>query len=153
MGAEISVNRKAHHNYHILDRYEAGIELRGTEVKSIRAGLANIGQAFAKVEKGEMWLYDADIQPYAKASHEQHEPKRRRKLLLHRKEIAKLENKTQIEGHAIIALRMYWKDANVKVEIGIGKGKNAPDKRQDIKARDAKRESARVMSDFNKKRG
>lgn len=153
MGAEISVNRKAHHNYHILDRYEAGIELRGTEVKSIRAGLANIGQAFAKVEKGEMWLYDADIQPYAKASHEQHEPKRRRKLLLHRKEIAKLENKTQIEGHAIIALRMYWKEANVKVEIGIGKGKNAPDKRQDIKARDAKRESARVMSDFNKKRG
>ena len=153
MGAEISVNRKAHHNYHILDRFEAGIELRGTEVKSIRAGLANIGQAFAKVEKGEMWLYDADIQPYAKASHEQHEPKRRRKLLLHRKEIAKLENKTQIEGHSIIALRMYWKDANVKIEIGIGKGKNAPDKRQDIKARDEKRESARVMSDFNKKRG
>jgi len=153
MGAEISINRKAHHNYHILDRFEAGIELRGTEVKSIRAGLANIGQAFAKVEKGEMWLYDADIQPYAKASHEQHEPKRRRKLLLHRKEIAKLENKTQIEGHSIIALRMYWKDANVKVEIGIGKGKNAPDKRQDIKAREVKRESARVMSDFNKKRG
>lgn len=122
-------------------------------MKSIRAGLANIGQAFAKVEKGEMWLYDADIQPYAKASHEQHEPKRRRKLLLHRKEIAKLENKTQIEGHSIIALRMYWKDANVKVEIGIGKGKNAPDKRQDIKAREVKRESARVMSDFNKKRG
>ena len=90
MSAEIASNRRAYHNYRIIDKVEAGIELKGTEVKSIRAGLANLNNAFAKVEPDGVFLYDADIQPYVRASHEQHEPKRRRKLLLHKAEIARL---------------------------------------------------------------
>ena len=152
MGADISVNRKALRDYHILDRFEAGIELRGTEVKSIRAGLANVSNAFARIEGGEAWLFDLDIQPYAKASHEQHEPKRRRKLLLHRQEIDKLFGKVQVAGHSIIALKLYWKEARVKVELGVGKGKLAHDKRDDMKAKVEKREADRAMSDFNKRR-
>jgi SsrA-binding protein len=151
-GGDISVNRKALHEYHILARYEAGIVLKGTEVKSIRAGLANLGNAFAKIEKGEVWLYDLDIQAYAKASHTQHVPKQTRKLLMHRQEIEKLSGKVLVEGHALVALRLYWKDARVKVEIGVGKGKLAHDKRQDIKTRVEKREADRAMSDFNRRR-
>src|SRR6476620_9656990 len=102
MSTEVSVNRKALRDYHILDRYEAGIELAGTEVKAIRQGLANINNAFARVENNQVWLHDMDIQPYAKASFIQHEPKRARRLLLHRQEIDKLIGKTQIEGQALI---------------------------------------------------
>ena len=151
-GGDISVNRKALRDFHILARYEAGIVLKGTEVKSIRAGFANVGNAFAKIEKGEVWLYDLDIQAYAKASHTQHEPKQVRKLLMHRQEIEKLTGKVQVEGHALVALRLYWKDARVKVELGVGKGKLAHDKREDIKTRVEKREADRAMSDFNKRR-
>jgi SsrA-binding protein len=153
MAAEISVNRKALRDYHILERLEAGIELKGTEVKSIRGGLANINNAFARVEGREIFLYDVDIQPYVRASHEQHEPKRRRRLLLHRKEIDRLLGLTQIEGRTIVALRMYWKDARVKVEIGVGKGKEQRDQRADIKARVTKREMDREAANFNKRRG
>jgi SsrA-binding protein len=149
---DISVNRKALRDYHILARYEAGIVLKGTEVKSIRAGLANVGSAFAKIERGEVWLYDLDIQAYSKASHVQHVPKQTRKLLMHRQEIDKLSGKVLVEGHALIALRLYWKDSCVKVELGVGKGKLAHDKREDIKTRVEKREADRAMSDFNKKR-
>ena len=152
MGADISVNRKALHEYHILDRIEAGIELKGTEVKSIRAGLANVSNSFARVEDGQIWLYDLDIQPYEKASFEQHVPKRRRRLLLHRREIDKLFGKVQIEGHSLVALRLYWKEAHVKVELGLGKGKLAHDKRDAMKAKVEKREADRAMSDFNKRR-
>ena len=152
MSTEISVNRKALRDYHILDRIEAGIELKGTEVKSIRGGLANVNNAFARVEKGQLWLYDMDIQPYAKASHEQHEPKRLRRLLLHRQEIEKLLGKTQIEGFSLVALRVYWKGHRVKIEIGLGKGKLAHDKRQDLKAKAVKRETDRVVSGFNRSR-
>jgi SsrA-binding protein len=152
MGADISVNRKALRDYHILDRFEAGLELKGTEVKSIRAGLANVSNSFARIEAGEAWLYDLDIQPYEKASFEQHVPKRRRKLLLHRREIDKLFGKIQVEGHSLIALRLYWKDARVKVELGVGKGKLAHDKRDDLKEKVEKREAARTMSEFNKRR-
>ncbi len=152
MSTEISVNRKALRDYHILDRIEAGIELKGTEVKSIRGGLANVNNAFARVEKGQLWLHDMDIQPYEKASHEQHEPKRLRRLLLHRQEIEKLLGKTQIEGFSLVALRVYWKGHRVKVEIGLGKGKLAHDKRQDLKAKAVKRETDRVVAGFNRKR-
>ena len=152
MSTEISVNRKALRDYHILDRIEAGIELKGTEVKSIRGGLANVNNAFARVEKGQLWLHDMDIQPYEKASHEQHEPKRLRRLLLHRQEIEKLLGKTQIEGFSLVALRVYWKGHRVKVEIGLGKGKLAHDKRQDLKAKAVKRETDRVVSGFNRSR-
>ena len=152
MGADISVNRRATHDYHILERYEAGVELRGTEVKSIRAGFANITNAFARIENHEAFLYEGDIQPYTKASHVQHESRRRRRLLLHRNEINRLEALTQIKGNTIVALRMYWKDARVKVELGVGKGKEMRDQRDDLKARAVKRESDREMAQFNRKR-
>jgi SsrA-binding protein len=151
MTAEISVNRKALRDFHILDRFEAGIELKGTEVKSIRAGHANINNAFARVENGQVFVYDVDIQPYAKASFEQHEPKRGRRLLLHKQEIDRLYGQTQVKGHTLIALRMYWKDARVKIEIGVGKGKVSVDKRQDLKDKATKRETDREVARFNKR--
>ncbi len=151
-GGDISVNRKALRDYHILDRFEAGIELKGTEVKAIRAGLANVSNAFARIEGNEAWLFDLDIQGYDKASYEQHVPKRKRKLLLHRQEIDKLFGKVQVAGHSLIALRIYWKEARVKVELGVGKGKLAHDKREDMKEKVETREAARAMSEFNKRR-
>ena len=153
MGADISVNRKALRDYHILARYEAGIELKGTEVKSIRAGKANVNSAFARVENGQVWLYDVDIQAYEKASFEQHESKRMRRLLLHKAEIGKLAEKSLVDGCTLVALRMYWKDAKVKIEIGVGKGKDAHDKRDAIKAKVEKREADRVVAGFNRKNG
>jgi len=153
MGADISVNRKALRDYHILERLEAGLELKGTEVKAIRSGLANVSNAFARIEKGQAFVYDLDIQPYVRASHEQHEAKRARRLLLHRKEIDRLFGLTQIQGHTLVALRMYWKDARVKLELGIGKGKEAHDKRQDLKTQASKREVEREVTRFNKRHG
>lgn len=150
---DISVNRKALRDYHILDRLEAGLELKGTEVKAIRAGLINVNNAFARIENNQAWMYDVDIQPYAMASHERHVPKRVRRLLLHRSEIDKLAGKTQVQGLTLVALRVYWKGHRVKVEIGVGKGKLEHDKRHDLKAKVVKRETDRVVSDFNKRRG
>ena len=151
MSADISVNRKALREYHILERFEAGLELKGTEVKSIRDGLANINNAFARIEAGQAYVYDIDIQPYVRASFEQHESKRIRRLLLHKTEIERLFGQTQIKGHTIVALRLYWKDARVKLEIGIAKGKEASDKRQDLKAKASKRETDREVAHYNKK--
>ncbi len=151
MSDEISVNRRALHDYHILERYEAGVQLKGTEVKSIRGGYANLNQAFARVEKGQVFLYDSDIQPYVRASFEQHVAKRPRRLLLHKVEIAKLHEATLIAGHTLVALRMYWKNGRVKVEIGVGKGKEARDKREDLKNRAVKREMDREKATFNRK--
>jgi len=151
--SDISVNRKALRDYHILERMEAGLELKGTEVKSIRAGRANLGTGYARVENGEVYLYDADIQAYERASFEQHEPKRRRRLLLHKQEIDRLFGLTQIKGHTLVALRMYWKKSRVKVELGVGKGKEARDKRQDIKKRVVKRETDREIAKFNRRQG
>ncbi len=153
MSAEITTNRKAFRDYHILERFEAGIELKGTEVKSIRAGLVSLQGAFAKIHNGEIHLHDAAIQPYERASHEQHEIKRPRRLLLHRAEIDRLTGAVEREGLTIPALRMYWKKGNVKVEIGLGKGKHAADKRQDLKSRVEKREADRAVSAFNRSRG
>ena len=150
---EISTNRKALRDYHILEKIECGIELKGTEVKSIRAGHCNINSAFARIENGQAFLYDADIQPYVRASHEQHEAKRGRRLLLHRAEIDRLFGKVQIKGHALVALRVYWKDSNVKVEIGVGEGKEHRDQRADLKARVEKREMERQTASFNRRRG
>ncbi|MBL9146391.1 MAG: SsrA-binding protein SmpB [Verrucomicrobiaceae bacterium] len=150
---DIAVNRKAPRDYHILERYEAGMELRGTEVKSIRQGRINISDAFARVEKGQVWLYGCDIQPYDKASHTQHEARRTRRLLLHKREIDKLAGSSQIKGLALPILRMYWKDQRVKVELGVGKGKDFADQRQDLKAKVEKREAQRVVKSFNEKHG
>jgi SsrA-binding protein len=151
--SDIANNRRAFHEYHILSRYEAGMELKGTEVKSIRAGFATLNGAFARVENGEVWLFGADIQPYARASFEQHEPKRQRKLLLNKAEIAKLFEASIVGGHSLVALRMYWKGSRVKVEIGVGQGKQAHDKRTDIKQKTEKREADREVARFNKRHG
>jgi SsrA-binding protein len=153
VSSEIASNRRAFHNYEILQKVEAGIELQGTEVKSIRAGFANLNNAFARIDNGEIYLFDADIQPYARASHTQHEPKRPRKLLLHKSEIAKLFAVSAIEGHTLVALRLYWKNHRVKVEIGVGKGKSSIDKRQTLKEKVVKRETDRTMAEFNRRRG
>lgn len=153
MPAEISTNRKALHEFHILERIEAGIELKGTEVKSIRGGFANINNAFARVDGGQIFLHGADIQPYARASHEQHEPRRERRLLLHRNEIDKLFGLCAVKGHTLLALKMYWKNGHVKVELGVGKGKNIGDKRSDLKERASQREVDREISRFNRQHG
>jgi SsrA-binding protein len=153
MSVEISTNRKAARDFHILERYEAGVELRGTEVKSIRQGKINISDAFARVERDQIWLYNFDIQIYDKASHTQHEPRRTRRLLLHKREIRKLTALTQQKGLALPALRAYWKGARVKIEIGVGKGKTKGDQREDLKGKAMDREAARAVSNFNEKRG
>jgi SsrA-binding protein len=152
MSAEIVTNRKALRDYHILETFEAGIELKGTEVKSIRAGLVNLQGSFARLEGGEVFLYDSDIQPYLRASHEQHEPKRRRRLLLHRAEIDKLAGQTEQAGRTLVALKMYWKKGRVKVSLGIGKGKDSADKRADLKKRVQEREVQRVLAGIQRKR-
>lgn len=147
----IATNRKALRDYHILERYEAGMELRGTEVKSIRQGRLNITDAFARVERGQVWLYNLDIQAYDKASHVQHEPRRTRRLLLHKKEILKLFAHTQQKGLSLPVLRVYWKGPRVKVEIGVGKGKTKGDQRQDLKEKAVKREVQRVVASYNER--
>lgn len=152
MAAEITVNRKALRDFHILERFEAGVELRGTEVKSIRAGLVTLQGAFARMEGGNLCLYESSIQPYERASHEQHEPKRVRRLLLHRAEIDRLVGEIEISGRTVVALRLYWKKGRVKVELGLGKGKDAGDKRADLKKRASDRETDREIADFQRRR-
>jgi SsrA-binding protein len=153
MSADIVSNRRAYHSYQILEKLEAGVVLTGTEIKSIRAGLANLNNAFARIEKGGVYLYDSDIQPYVRASHTQHEPKRPRKLLLHKSEIQRLFEATSVKGQTLVALRLYWKNHRVKLEIGIGRGKTHGDKRQDLKEKDSQREVSRAIDSFNRRRG
>jgi SsrA-binding protein len=152
MSAEIATNRKALREYHIEERLEAGIELRGTEVKSIRAGHVQLQGAFARIEGGQLYLYESAIQPYEQASHEQHENKRRRRLLVHRTEIRKLEVATEQAGCTVVAIRMYWKKNHIKVELGIGKGKANADKRADLKKRTQDREVQRMLAGIQHKR-
>lgn len=152
MSAEITINRKALRDYHILERFEAGVELKGTEVKSIRAGLVSLQGSFARIHEGNLCLYDASIQPYERASHEQHESKRVRRLLLHRSEIDKLVGEIERAGRTVVALRLYWKGGRVKVELGLGKGKDAGDKRMDLKKREVSREMDRAVADFQRRK-
>lgn len=150
MSDEIATNRKALRDYHILERYEAGVELRGSEVKSIRLGKLNISDAFARVERGQIWLYNMDIQTYEKANGwSQHEPRRTRRLLLHKREILKLFVLTQQKGNSLPVLQAYWKNGKVKMEIGVGKGKTKGDQREDLKEKAVKREAQRVVASFN----
>jgi SsrA-binding protein len=153
MSADIVSNRRAYHSYQILEKLEAGLVLTGTEIKSIRAGLANLNNAFARIEKGGVYLYDSDIQPYTRASHTQHEPKRPRKLLLNKSEIQRLFEATSVKGQTLVALRLYWKNHRVKLELGLGRGKTHGDKRQDLKEKAAKREIDRTIDSFNRQRG
>ena len=142
--AEILHNSKARRDYNILETYEAGIVLHGSEVKTLRAGKAQINDAFARVEKEEVWLYNAHIDEYAQANRFGHAPKAPRKLLLHKSEIRKLLGLAAVKGNAIIPLSLYWKNGRVKVALAVGKGKVEFDKRQDIKERDAERELKRA---------
>jgi SsrA-binding protein len=139
----VATNRKARHDYFILDSFEAGIILRGSEIKSIRAGQISIKEAYVRVEDGEAWLVDAHIAPYDPASRQNHEPRRRRKLLLHRKEIQKLSNEVHQKNLTIIPLQVYLKNGRAKVEIAVARGKKSYDKRAVIAKRDAEREMRR----------
>jgi SsrA-binding protein len=143
----VAENRKALHDYHILETFEAGIMLLGTEVKGIREGKANLRDAYARVDKGEVWLHNVHINPYSHRGYTDHEPTRRRKLLLHRQEIRKLIGKTVEKGMTLVPVRMYFKNGHVKVGIGLAKGKQAHDKRETVKRREADRETRAAVKE------
>jgi len=140
----IASNRKARHDYAILDTYEAGVALVGTEVKSLRHGRASLVDAFATVDEGEVWLRGLHIPEYDLGTWTNHEPRRTRKLLLHKGEILRLIGKTKESGLSLVPLSMYFKDGKVKVELALARGKKSYDKRQDLAKRDAQREMARA---------
>jgi SsrA-binding protein len=140
----ITSNRRARHDYAVLDSVEAGIVLTGTEVKSLRAGRASLADAFATVDDGEVWLRNVHIPEYTQGTWTNHEPRRTRKLLLHRKEIIRLIGKTKEKGLSLVPLSLYFKDGKVKVELALVRGKKSYDKRQDLARRDAQREMTRA---------
>jgi SsrA-binding protein len=142
----ITRNRRATHQYEVLDRIECGIMLVGTEVKSLRAGYGNLEDAYAKIDGGEVWLIGAEIPEYTYGNRLNHKPKRPRKLLLHRREIEKFAAKAEQKGFTLVPLRMYFKDGLAKVEIAVAKGKQSHDKRETLKKADAKREIDRAMA-------
>lgn len=142
-GKLIANNKKAYHDYFILEKYEAGIVLHGTEVKSLRMGQCSIKEAFIRIENGEMFIYGMHVSPYEKGNIFNKDPLRPRKLLLHKYEINKLLGKTKEKGIAIVPLKVYFKGSLVKVEIGLAKGKKLYDKRQDIARKDQQREASR----------
>jgi SsrA-binding protein len=140
----VAQNKKARHDYHLEDHYEAGLVLTGTEVKSLRAGRASLVDAYARIKDGEVWLENAHIPEYDQGSWTNHEPRRSRKLLLHRDEIGKLIGKTKESGLTLVPLSLYFKDGKAKVEIALARGKKSYDKRQSLAARDAAREIERA---------
>ena len=145
----ITDNRKARFLYEILETYEAGIQLMGTEVKSIRGGKINLQDGYALIRSGEVWLINVHISPYTTSSqYFNHEPRRTRKLLLHRQEIRKLIGKVEQQGLTLVPLKMYLKRGLVKVSIGLGKGKKLHDKREDVKRRDDQRDIQRAMKNY-----
>ncbi len=138
-------NKKAYHDYFIEEKFEAGMVLKGTEVKSLRNGKANLNDAFALVKGGEAFLHNLHISPYAFGNRENHDPDRMRKLLLHKAQIVKLFAKIREQGYSFIPLRIYFKEGLVKVELGLAKGKKLYDKREDMKEKDHKRDMAQAM--------
>ena len=140
----LATNRKAYHDYHIQDKIEAGIVLTGTEIKSIRAGRVSLGEAYVRPEGGELWLLNAHIARYEASSYLSHEPRRPRKLLLHRKQIDNLTSKVSQKGLTLVPLKLYIKDSIAKVEIALAKGKKLYDKRESITRRETEREIGRV---------
>jgi SsrA-binding protein len=149
----ISLNRRARHEFSIDDTFEAGIVLFGTEIKSIRAGQVSLSDAFARIDKDEAWLVGAHIAPWEGGNRENHEPKRNRKLLLHRKQIDELLGKSKAKGLTIVPLRLYISDrGKAKLEIGLGRGKQLYDRRREIAARDAKRDLDRDIAEAQRRR-
>ena len=139
----VSENRKARHDYHIHETYEAGIALTGTEVKSLRAGKANLKDSYARVDNGELMLHNMHISPYEQGNRFNHDPLRTRKLLMHRHEINRLVGKTKEKGYTLVPLKLYFTRGKAKLELGLASGKHTYDKRQDLAERDAKREMDR----------
>ena len=140
----VARNRKARHEYELLEKVEAGLVLTGTEVKSLRNGKANLEDAYAEIDKGEVWLLGCDIPEYLQANRMNHVPKRRRKLLLHRREIAKLDSKSGEKGLTLVPLSIYFKKGIAKVELSVARGRKTYDKREAIKKQDAKRDIDRA---------
>ena len=140
------INRKARFDYEIIETVEAGIELVGTEVKSIRAGKANLRDSFARIRKGELYLFGADISPYENAGYATHDPKRPRRLLMHAREIARLTGKVSEKGLTLVPLKMYFKRGWAKLQIGLARGKQQYDKRESIKKRETAREIKRALA-------
>ena len=140
-----AVNRQAFHEYSITERLEAGLVLLGTEVKSIRAGHASLREGFVRISGGEAWLEGVHIAPYEHGTHVNHEPTRKRKLLLHREEIERLRLKSSAQGFTVVPLRLYFKEGRAKLEVGVAQGKQQHDKRQAIAERESKRTIARVL--------
>ena len=143
----VAKNRKARHEYHILERFEAGLALQGTEVKSLRQGRASIGEGYGLIEGGEVWIRDINIPEYEMGNRANHQPKRTRKLLLHKQEILRLLGKTTEKGLTLIPLNLYFKRGKVKIEIGLCRGKKAYDKREAIRRRDQDRDLEQQMKD------
>lgn len=151
-GDQVAItNRKARHDYFVLDTYECGVMLKGAEVKSIRNGRANLQDAYARVEDGEVWLHGMHVLPY-EFSRDNIDPVRKRKLLLHAREITEIARATEEKGVTLVPLRVYFKDGRCKVEIGVARGKAHYDKRQTIAARDAKREVERDLKEMRRAR-
>jgi SsrA-binding protein len=142
---DVASNRQASHRYHLLEKWECGLVLQGTEVKALRDGKAQIKDGYASVRDGEVWLHNVHIPPYGPASRENHEPERPRKLLLHKREIDRLIGKTREKGLTLVPTRLYFRDGRAKVEIALARGKDIGDKRQSIKEREMKREMERAI--------
>jgi SsrA-binding protein len=143
----IATNRKARHQYHFHDTYEAGLVLKGSEIKSIRAGRVSLQEGFVIFEGGEAWLVNVHVAQYDPASLQNHEPKRKRKLLLHRREIDRLQGRAQEKGYTVVPTKLYLKDGRAKVEIALAKGKKLYDKRQTLAKRDSKRQVERALKE------
>ncbi len=150
--ADIVTNSKARRDYHILETFEAGLVLRGTEVKSLRAGKAQINDSFARVENNEVWLYNAHIDEYSHGNRQNHLPKEKRKLLLNRTEIRKLFELASVKGNSLVPLSFYWKSGKVKVALAVGSGKAQHDKREDLKKKSAERDIKRALMSQTKGR-
>jgi SsrA-binding protein len=144
---DVATNRQASHRYNLLERWEAGLQLQGSEVKSLREGAVQLKDSYAALRDGEVWLHNMHIAPYAPASRENHEPERPRKLLLHRREIERMDSKMNERGLTIVPTRIYFKGAYAKVEIALARGKDMHDKRHSIKERDQRREMDRALSE------
>ncbi|OAH15090.1 SsrA-binding protein SmpB [Streptomyces jeddahensis] len=142
----IAQNKKARHDYHIIDTYEAGMVLTGTEVKSLRQGRASLVDGFVQLDGGEAWLHNVHVPEYSQGTWTNHSARRKRKLLLHRAEIEKLDSKSQETGHTIVPLALYFKDGRAKIEIALAKGKKEYDKRQTLREKQDRREAERAMS-------
>jgi SsrA-binding protein len=146
-GKEIINNRHAFHEYYILDKYEAGIVLQGTEVKSVMIGRIQLKESYVTVREGEIWLFNAHISPYSHGNRNNHEPLRTRKLLLHRREIAKLEKETIQKGLTLVVTRIYWKNGRIKFEVGVAKGKKLYDKRETEMKRTIEKETRQQLKE------